>query len=888
MSLTRYLPLLVAALPLTAQQAPAPPPRAGLGPHDAAPTIHAARLAGSIELDGKLNEPAWAAATPATAFTQIDPHEAQGPEERTEVRVLVGEGSVWIGARMYERNPANVRPRLTRRDEPVDGDIFAITIDSRHDHLSAYYFRITAGGAMRDAALSSGGDLDLSWDAVWDAKVQRDSLGWSFEMRLPLSQLPYRRAGDGVWGIQFERFGWNTQERDVFAFTPKSEQGGVQRFGHLTGMGDLPAAGRLELLPYVTSRVELREVPPNDPFHSGHDLKAGAGSDLRFRPSSNLILSATVNPDFGQVEVDPAVVNLTAFETFFPEKRPFFVEGQDQFRFGALHVFNASHAPTLFFSRRIGRAPQGGTGSAQFAAVPEQTTIAAATKLTGKSPSGWSIGLLDALTARETARLVALDGTRHSTLVEPLTNYLVGRVRRESGRGNTQIGAFGSAVNRDLAGTPLADELRTRAYVVGADLNHAWGQQRWALDLSLAGSRVEGSPSAIALTQTASRRYYQRPDASSFHLDPTRTRLQGFFAQAAVTRTAGTHWLGNLAYQVVSPGFEVNDVGFQTNADRQVFSTDLIYRETKPGRLFRDYRLELFSNHFWNSDGDLVSPNLGAAVFVNFLSFSGLFVRGGWVGDAEDDRQTRGGPIMKVPGGWQAFATYFSDRRKRYLLNLNLSLVRTGAWRGAGAELDLTVQPTPTLSFTLGPAYNWSADRAQYVTTGSDLLASATYQHRYVFADLEQRQLALVTRVNWTFTPKLSFQLFAQPLLASGSYRRFKELAAPRSFDFKVYGEGVGTIQRVNNSVTIDPDGQPGTANTISFPEPNFSFGSLRGNAVLRWEYRPGSTLFLVWQQRREDAADFGNLRVGRDLSALFGAPSENVFAVKASFWLAR
>ncbi len=802
--------------------------------------------------------------------------------------MLVGGGSLWIGARMYERNPANVRPRLARRDEPVDGDVFAITIDSRHDHLSAYYFRITAGGAIRDAAFSSGGDLDLSWDAVWDAKVARDSLGWSLEMRLPLSQLPYQRTGDGVWGIQFERFGWNTQERDLFAFTPKSEQGGVQRFGHLTGMEQLPAPGRLELLPYLTSRVDFHKVPAGDPFHSGHALDGGVGTDIRLRPSSSLILNATVNPDFGQVEVDPAVVNLTAFETFFPEKRPFFVEGQDQFRFGSLHTFNAGVAPTLFFSRRIGRAPQGSVGEVQFAAVPEQTTIAAAAKLTGKSPSGWSLGVLDALTARETAHAVAQDGARISVPVEPLTNYFVGRVRRETGRGNTQLGFFGSAVNRDLNGSPLESVLRSRAYVAGVDLNHAWSQQRWALDLSLAGSRVEGSTGAIAATQLASRRYYDRPDATSFHFDAARTRLEGYVGQAAITRTAGTHWLGNLAFQAVSPGFEANDIGFQTSADRRGLSTDLIYRETRPGKLFREYRAEIFSNHFWNSDGDLVFNVIAADAFVTLRNFSGIFVRADHLGAVEDDRLTRGGPVAKVPSGWQFSVSYFSDRRKRYLAQLNFSAATPGGRRVAAGELDLAVQLTPTFSLSLGPSYSWSASRAQYVASQPDPLATATYQNRYVFANLEQHELALVTRVNWTFTPKLSFQLYAQPLLASGRFQDFKELRTPRTFDFTVFGRDAGTVQRAGGTVVIDPDGNAATANTISFADPNFSFGSLRGNAVLRWEYRPGSTLFLVWQQRREDASEFGDLRFSRDFSALLRAPGENVFAVKVSFWMAR
>ena len=323
--------IAVCALPLSGQGDPA---ASHAGTSRPTPVVTASRLTGSINLDGKLDEPAWASAAPVTSFTQYDPTEGAPASEKTEVRVLVGPDALYIGAKLYESDPANIRRRLSRRDEPVDGDVFALTLDSRHDHLTGYYFRVTAGGALRDAVAGGPNGLDLSWDAVWDAAVFSDASGWSTEIRIPFSQLPYNR-GDRVWGIQFERYRWNKQEQDFFAFTPKKEVGGAARYGHLVGLGELPAPSRVELTPYVSTRAEYLDVPAANPFRDRKDYFASTGVDLKYRLTSSHTLSATVNPDFGQVEVDPAVVNLTAFETFFPEKRPFFVEGQELFRFAA-------------------------------------------------------------------------------------------------------------------------------------------------------------------------------------------------------------------------------------------------------------------------------------------------------------------------------------------------------------------------------------------------------------------------------------------------------------------------------------------------------------------------------------------------------------------------
>ena len=886
--LTRLAILLivVCARPLLGQGDPA---ATHAGTSRPTPVISAAPLTGSINLDGKLDEPAWANASPVTSFTQIDPMEGEPATEKTEVRVLVGPDALYIGARLYESDPRSIRRRISRRDESVDGDVFALTLDSRHDHLTGYYFRVTAGGAMRDAVAGGPNGLDLSWDAVWDAAVFTDSLGWSTEIRIPFSQLPYNR-GDRVWGIQFERYRWNKQEQDLFAFTPKKEVGGVARYGHLIGLGELPAPSRVELTPYVSTRAEYLDVPAGNPFRDGTDYFASTGVDLKYRLTSSMTMSATINPDFGQVEVDPAVVNLTAFETFFPEKRPFFVEGRELFRFGDLRTFNSYGSPTFFFSRRIGREPHrdiGGPGIA-FIDAPQQTTIATAVKLTGKTRSGWSTGVLDAVTAREMADFADVSGARGRSEVEPLSNYFVGRLRREMREGNTVVGSLLTAVNRDLHDPSLRNLLRSSAYVGGLDVNHSWNNRDWAFDASLAGSQVHGLSSVIATTQQSSARYFQRPDAKSFRFDPNRTSLSGLAGQAALIKSGGLHWGGNLAYQFSSPGLEVNDLGFESQTDRRAVSTDLHYQENKPGRFLRNWIVVGFTNQAWNYDGDITFNNYASFAEGAFNNFAGFFLRADYSAEAFDDRLTRGGPVAGQPRSIATDVNFFSDRRKVYSVNMEW-------YRRADVEnqlaqsysLQLTVQPKPGVKFTFEPNLQKSHSLSQWVTTSADALATRTYDSRYVFATIDQTTLALVTRADWTFTPKASLQIYLQPLISAGDFSEFKELRAPRTFDFDVYGRDVGTVTKTGGTYTIDPDGNALTPNTIQIPDPNFNFRSLRGNAVMRWEYRPGSALFFVWQQQRVGSEAFGDFDFNRDFRGLVRRHPDNVFTIKATYYLA-
>src|SRR5688572_14007559 len=479
-------------------------------PDTAAPTAVAARATGELRIDGRLDEPAWSTAAPVTSFTQRDPNAGAPATERTEVRIVYDAEAVYVGARLFD---SSGRPssRLGRRDSELDGsDWFFVTFDSYHDHLTAFRFGVNPDGVRRDAKVGDDDDDD-SWDPGWDAAASRAATGWPAELRIPLSQLRFRTGDEQTWGLQLVREIARNNEESWFAFVPKRERSGVARYGHLAGMNGLVPSGRLELLPYLVTRARFNtpaqdgDVTFGNPYRDGSEQTAELGLDLKYRVASNITLDATVNPDFGQVEVDPAVVNLTAFETRFEERRPFFIEGAEIFSFGGAE---------LFYSRRIGAPPPGRVPSSSvYDDMPENSTILAAAKLSGKA-RGWSLAVLDGVTGRERASYITSDGLSGKADVAPLSNYFVGRARREMREGQTVVGGMATSVHRDLGDDALASRVRSRAFAGGIDFAHEWADRKWSVSGHVAGSHIAGSSAVIDAAQRSSARYYQRPDAT--------------------------------------------------------------------------------------------------------------------------------------------------------------------------------------------------------------------------------------------------------------------------------------------------------------------------------------------------------------------------------------
>lgn len=864
-------------------------------------SVAAARASEAITLDGRLDEPVWALAPAATDFIQQQPKEGEPATQRTEVRFLLDQDALYVGARMYDDQGAKgVVSRLVRRDGSANADELVITFDTFHDHLGQTVFTINPAGVRGDAYGPGGAGADQSWDPVWQAKTAIDSLGWTAELRIPLSQLRYRADTLQTWGLQIVRRENRLNERSLWAFVGLNQSGGPTYYGHLTDVAIHRAPARAEVSPYVVGRsTNLPEVDAADPFARVHSLDYRVGADFKYLITSNLTLAATVNPDFGQVEVDPAVVNLSAFETFFDEKRPFFIEGRGLFRFGSTWCFFCSNTSslTLFHSRRIGRSPQGASlaqSAGDYAQVPQNTTILGAAKVTGRTPTGWSIGLLDAVTGREQATVQVVGGSRFRREVEPLSNYYVGRLAKDLRGGNWQVAAFGTSVVRDLSDSGLATRLNRRAESFGVAQDLWWGKRTYFVLTQLAVSQIAGDPAAMLRAQQSSARYFQRPDRTqgsnglfSNRYDSSLTTMRGFGGYARLAKQAGT-WRWETATSFRSPGFETNDIGFLTRADYWWMNANLQRNWTKPTAWYRDMGITVGGQQQYNFGGDLNDRQTETAYWVTFPNYWGFFSF--WIHrfSVFDERLTRGGPVLRKPNLNDYYVNLSSDSRKRLVLSVDLERgCKSDSKCNLFATLGTTWRPAPNVTLNLSPSFSHGASSDQYVTVVDDATAANFFGRRYVFADLDQRSVSMNTRINVTFRPDLTLDVFAQPFISTGRYTRFKEFAAPRTNDQLVYGENMGTITQAGSDYTVDPDGA-GPAAPFTFGDPDFNFRSLRGNAVLRWEFVPGSTLFLVWTQDRNDTESVGDLQVGRDVSALFRAKAQNIFLLKVNYWLAR
>jgi len=871
---------------------------------DVPATFTATRVAPAARpvLDGRLDDPAWTRATPIEGLMQRDPLEGAAATEQVDVRILYDAEALYIGARLFDSSPQEIIRRLGRRDVNTHSDEFRVLLDSYHDRRTAFEFIVNAAGVKRDLLLGDdGGYSDDSWDAVWEAATAVDSLGWTVEMRIPLSQLRFSGASLQVWGVRVERWIERKNELDMLPLVRKTESGVASRFADLQGLADLPAPRHVELLPYVVGRGHY-DTPdsPSDPFDHGSTYLGNVGGDLKYGVTSNITLDASINPDFGQVQLDPAFVNLSAFEVQLEEKRPFFVEGGNIFGFAGngSGFAKLSDRPQFFYSRRIGQPPQREVSleDSQFVDMPPSSTILGAAKLSGRRANGWSIGVLDAVTAREWATVFdAKTDLRHSHEVEPLTNYFVGRLKRDLRHGNTTIGFVATAVNRDLDTTAL-NTLGSAAYTGGVDFFHRWGHNTYTLAASLGGSYIRGDTAALNAAQQSSSRYYQRPDAKSFHYNALRTSLAGTTGDVFLNRVGGP-WTWSVAGEFVSPGFEVNDLGFQERVDRVSAEVAGRRRWTRPGKLFHHALLEVSLDRGWNYDGDPIQRKVGMYAFGVFRNFWVAELTTSYSGGAIDDRLTRGGPLARTPPSWYVSADAYTDDHKQASVYAFAAATHdtAGGW---SLELlpKLTLRPSSAVSLSIAPEYFTGRFAAQYVQAVS---ATATDSARYVFADLIEHQVSATVQLNATFSPTLSFQLYAQPFTFTGAYRGFKELRAPQTFTFNTYGRDNGSTitpgapgDTVCNTgptecFRVDPDG-PGSAPAFGLYNPDFRTRSLSIKAVWRWEYRPGSTIFLAWTHSRSNYFPFdASFDVARDFGReLFLDRPTNVLLVKFNYWL--
>lgn len=842
--------------------------------------VEAVRIrSGTPDIDGHLDDEVWQSARWITDFIQKEPDQGTPAKLQTEIAFLFDDGALYVGARMRSDSRDQIGNLMTRRDEPGNAERLIVSLDTYLDRRTAYTFAVTAAGVRLDYfhPFDNEFERDFTFEPVWEAEAEIGDDGWTAEMRIPFSQLRFNAGEDLVWGLNVNRFTPATNEDSYLVLIPREETGWASRFADLIGLQSIPSSRRIEITPYVASSATFTSealFDQDDPFQDGKDMDARVGVDFKMGLGPNLTLDAAVNPDFGQVEADPAEVNLSAFETFFDERRPFFTAGQDNF---------TGNGPSFFYSRRIGASPHG-QADGDFVDAPRTTTILGAAKLTGRLQSGLTVGALAAITDEEQAR--AFDLTSQATedvRVEPRTSYGVLRLQQQFGENASTIGLTMTGMKRDVdAGDPLASVLSENAVAGGLDWNKRFNGGEYEF-LGHAGySWVGGDSLAIARLQQRSAHFFQRPDAGHVDFDPSRTSLSGWSAAARGGKRSGT-WIWNGGLWADSPGFEVNDVGQLGRADDIAQWGNVSYNDTEPGKLFRRWNVGVFQNNNWNFDGEQHNQNLGVYSNYTFTNFwNGWFEHGRNL-ELMSDNATRGGPLMEIPSSWWVAGGIFSNFNEptRYGIRSVTWQDGLGGWEWR-VDPEFTTQPTDRLTLSLEPRYVRTHEPRQFITSRSGGL-EATFGRRYLFGLIDRTEIAVPLRANFSFTPETSLELYAEPFAASGSYSDIGELAEPRSSDLRVYGdaEGTGASRDETGDWTFtDSDAQ------IELANPDFDVLSFRSNLVMRWEWRPGSTFFLVWQQNRSASDDEGRFVRPANLYDSLTTDGENVLAIKFTYWL--
>ncbi|MFA6597296.1 MAG: DUF5916 domain-containing protein [Ignavibacteriaceae bacterium] len=850
--------------------------------------IRAIKLTSTISIDGKLTESAYQSPVSINRFIQRNPNEGQPASEKTDVWVFYDDDAVYFCAKMYDAHPDSIISLLGRRDNFPSSDEFGVGIDPYYDKQTGYFFEINPSGAISDGTLYNDSWSDNSWNGIWDYAASINSDGWSAEMKIPFSQLRFNASDSMKWGINFLRQIERRKEEDYTIMVPKKEGGFVSHFADLDGLEGIKDKPRIEILPYFVQKAQSLVHDPNDPFYKNNRYKTTIGGDIKIGLGSNLSLDATINPDFGQVEVDPAVVNLSAFETYFDEKRPFFIEGNNLLNFGYGGVnnnwnFNFS-SPNFVYSRRIGRSPQYYPDVDGFVDQPNETRILGAAKITGKPATDFSFYGLTAITQRMSASIDD-NGNTSQQEVEPLTSYSVFRGLKEFNKGNQGLGFLATAVDRDLHDKNLVSVLPKNSFVGGIDgWTYLDEDKTYAVNGYVAGSFVNGSKDALSNLQEKSYRYFQRPDATYARLDSSRTSLTGSMGRFMLNKQKGNFYL-NTAFGFITPGFEYNDLGFQGKTNALNGHTVLGYRWYETDGVFRSKGVYAFAFKNFDFEGNCDGDGYGSFVNLELENYYGFELQAFYFPQTFSSRLTRGGPSSKSPAGYSAYFYGYTDSRKALTLSYSTDFSSDdlgGKYIGYSGTMNVKVGSN--LTFSIGPYVSFGLEKIQWVTKTDDQGYAPTYGSRYIFAELSQKTVAANIRVNWTFTPVLSLQLFAQPLFSTGKYESFKQLHKAGTLDFDVYGKNGSTIKYLSTDDEYEITPSVSEA-PFYISNPNFNYKSFKVNMVLRWEFNSGSTMYFVWTHDKQDFRDPGVLQLNKDFSSLMDAPPNNIFLIKVSYW---
>ena len=837
------------------------------------------------DINGVLDESIWKESTWEDNFTQNEPYNGRKASQRTEFAVVFDKDNLYVAIKAYDTSPDSIINRLTRRDQ-VDGDVVAIIFDSFHDLRTGFMFGASSSGVKFDQMFTGDGENeDASWDPNWWVKTSINEEGWVAEMKIPFSQVRFEKNSGDIWGLQAARILFRNNETTFWQHVPRDAPGFVHLMGEMSGLEQIKPRKIFDVTPYTVAKVETFKAEPANPFLAKGKLsKLNGGIDAKIGITNNMTMDLTINPDFGQVEADPSEVNLSAYETFFSEKRPFFIEGNNITNFSLGIGDGGVGNDNLFYSRRIGRRPAGNPDLEDdwYARVPSNTTILGAVKLTGKTKNGLSVGFVEAMTAEEKAEVDTAGGRKFET-VEPFTNYMVGRVQKDFNEGKTIVGGIFTSTNRVLDEN-LDDFMHKAAYSGGLDFTRYFKDKSWMFNVNSAFSLVEGSSQALVNTQRSSARYFQRPDNSYADLDSTRTSLAGSGGRMQLMKRDG-HWNFMAATLWKTPGFETNDLGFIREADQVLSVLWAGYNVWDPKWIYRRYNINADFFSVWNFGGDNLvngfewNANMGLKNFWNVWTGGNLETSGYSAG------MLRGGPMMKTTGAYNVRFGFSSDNRKKlgfsFFTGYNAGYRKDT--RNLNSEIEISYKPVDFLSISVAPAFSNSFSELQYVTNNIHFNGAS----RYIFASIDRKTISTSLRASLNLSPNLTFQYWGQPFIATGKYYDYKHITQPMAGEytdrFHTYADDQISLSNGEYSVDEDIDGNI----DYRFERKDFNVQEFLSNFVVRWEYTPGSSLFLVWSQTRSSFNDSGRLRFMDDLGDLFDTGDNkphNVFLIKFSY----
>ena len=827
------------------------------------------------DIDGRGEDPVWQQVQWSGDFIQREPNEDSAPTQKTAFKILYDENNVYVLIRAFDTQPDKIVTRMARRDDQ-QGDFVSIYFDSYNDKLSSFAFIVSAAGVKSDGILNNDGETDFTWNPVWYAKSTIDKEGWTAEMRIPLDQLRFSGENVHIWGLNVGRHLSRLQESSIWKQIPKEANGVVSLFGELKGIKGIKPKRQKDIMPYMVAKTESYKKDNFDPYSKGHESNLSVGLDGKMGITNDFTLDFSINPDFGQVEADPSEVNLSSFETYFKEQRPFFIEGKDVMSFQLTMGQNGYSSDNLFYSRRIGRQPHY-RPDGDYVKNAENTRILGAFKLSGKTKDGLSVGIMESFTDKVSA-LTTIGDRETKVEAEPYTNYFVGSVTQDYNKGNTRLGGMITSTNRDLSDPTLKNLLPGSAYTGGLHFEHNWKNRKYTFLLATEFSQVNGTSAAIKSVQESSVHYFQRPDAHYLKYDSTRTSLLGNGGNISFLKQGEGHWRYLLWINWRSPALELNDVGFLRKSD-DIFQVAWVsYRLWKPTNIYRTLNFNMNQWTGWDYGGR--STFKGGNFGINSKLKNYWFVNFQVSMDASniDNYVLRGGPSLRLPGQINFYASVSSDDRKKFVYGFNSgnSIGFNKVSKLLDVGFDFSYRPIDAIKITLTPGYQSGYNDMQYVTTVAG---------KYIMARIDQKMFRSSFRFEYYPRPNMSVQYYGQPFIFSGKYSQYKRLANPMASDYneRIHTYSTSELRTTeNNTYTAFENGNNTSA--VTFDNPDFKDFAFLSNLVFRWEYIPGSTIYLVWSQNRSDSDKLAQFNMEKDFSNIYKVYPHDVFMVKLSY----